>query len=139
MGSANVRLVTSQKDLNDFTRNLLQDVHALERMLTDGWFNEAPIHIGAEQEICLVDQHYKPATKSMELLKELEDKGFTTELAKFNIEANLDPIEFHSDCFTSLEDQINDRLNDLQEAATKEKVDFVLTGILPTIRKFGVV
>ncbi len=61
MGSANVRLVTNQKDLNSFTRHLLQDTHALEKMLEDGWFNEGQMHIGAEQEICLVDRHYKPA------------------------------------------------------------------------------
>ena len=136
MGSANVRLVKNQKDLNSFTRNLLQDIHALERMLDDGWFNEGQMHIGAEQEICLIDEHYKPANKAMELLKHLEDKGFTTELAKFNIEANLDPIAFNANCFSSLEQQIDDRLSDLEKVAKAEGVDFVLTGILPTIRKF---
>ena len=136
MGSANVRLVTNQKDLNNFTRHLLQDIHALEKMLDDGWFNNGQMHIGAEQEICLVDQHHKPATKAMELLKDLEPKGFTTELAKFNIEANLDPIAFKGDCFSALEKQIDDRLADLEEVAKAQNVDFVLTGILPTIRKF---
>ncbi|MEQ9426878.1 MAG: glutamate-cysteine ligase family protein [Cyclobacteriaceae bacterium] len=136
MGSANVRLVTNQKDLNHFTRHLLKDVHAMEHMLEQGWFDDTTMHIGAEQEICLVDQHHKPAPKSMQLLKTLQDKGFTTELAQFNIEANLDPLEFHTDCFSKLEKQINDRLDDLAEAAKKEKVDFVLTGILPTIRQF---
>ncbi len=136
MGSANVRLVTSQKDLNSFTRSLLQDIHAMERMLDENWFETGQMHIGAEQEICLVDQHYKPAPKAMELLKSLDSKRFTTELAKFNIEANLDPIAFKTNCFSALETQIDDRLKDLEEVAKSHNVDFVLTGILPTIRKF---
>ena len=53
MGTLNVKLVSNRKDLNLVTRNLLKDLKALERMMEEGWFNESPIHIGAEQEICL--------------------------------------------------------------------------------------
>ena len=135
MGDLNVKIVSSKAQLNSFTKYLLKDVQALEKMLEGGWFNETPIHIGAEQEICLLDTHYKPAPVAMELLKHLSD-DFTTELAKFNIEGNLDPLEFSKDCFSRLETNINRSLVELREVANKQDVDFVLTGILPTIRKF---
>ena len=61
MGDLNVKLVTNQKQLNDFTKRLLLDVQALERMIHEDWFDDSPARIGAEQEICLVDQYYKPA------------------------------------------------------------------------------
>jgi CBS domain-containing protein/gamma-glutamylcysteine synthetase len=136
MGDLNVSLVSNRTQLNAFTRGLLRDVHALERMLEEGWFNEDPIHIGAEQEVCLIDGHYKPANKSQDILKHLNNGIYTTELAQFNLEANLEPLEFRDDCFGQMEKRIDTVINKLRESANKEGVDIVLTGILPTIRKF---
>ena len=136
MGDLNVRLISTRKELNDFTKHLLKDIHALERMVEEKWFNDGPIHIGAEQEICIVDNHLKPAPKAMELLEHLDPKYFTTELARFNVEANLEPLEFKGSCFSTLEKNINGLITDLRKVGSKEEVDFVLTGILPTIRKF---
>lgn len=138
MGDLNVRLVSTQKQLNDFTKCLLHDVQALERMLHEGWFNTDPIHIGAEQEICLIDGHYKPAPAAMEVLDNLgaEAACFTTELAKFNIEANLDPLVFSGRCFHEMEQQLNRLTQSLHEVCDQMGLSYVLTGILPTIRKF---
>ncbi|MFY0686312.1 MAG: CBS domain-containing protein [Cyclobacteriaceae bacterium] len=136
MGDLNVKLVATRNQLNSFTHNLLKDIHALERMLEEGWFNEDPIHIGAEQEVCIVDNHYKPSPQSADILKELDNKLFTTELAKFNLEANLNPLQFKDDCFATMERQLDQVLVDLQMAGKKHNADFVITGILPTIRKF---
>jgi len=36
MGEINVKSVVKQKDLNEFTKLLLQDVKALDRMLKEG-------------------------------------------------------------------------------------------------------
>jgi len=135
MGDLNVQLVSNKTQLNEFTRYLLRDVEALERMLEEEWFNVAPIHIGAEQEICLIGRHYKPAGKAMELLEKLSD-SFTTELARFNIEANLEPQIFEGNCFSLLEESINKVLNELRDVSNTMDTDFVLAGILPTIRKF---
>ncbi len=135
MGELNVKVISTQKQLNDFTRYLLKDIHALERMLEEDWFNKEPLHIGAEQEICIVDNHYKPVPKSLGLLEKL-DNSFTTELAQFNIEANLDPIPYTGNCFSKLEADLNQKMNTLRDLGDKERLDFVLTGILPTIRKF---
>ncbi|MFT4736477.1 MAG: CBS domain-containing protein/gamma-glutamylcysteine synthetase [Cyclobacteriaceae bacterium] len=136
MGDLNVKLVSTRSQLNTFTRNLLRDIHGMERMLEEGWFNEDPIHIGAEQEICIVDNHYKPAPKSLSILESLGDSHFTTELAKFNIEANLDPLVFEKNCFSVLENTIDGLLEKLSVICSAEQLDYVLTGILPTIRKF---
>ena len=136
MGDLDVKLVSTQKQLNNFTKCLLKDVDAMDRMLNEGLFDDGPIHIGAEQEICLIDKHYKPAPMAMELLEKLNNDAFTTELAQFNIEANLDPKPFKGDCFSSLENEIDGLLDYLRKIANDMDVDFVLTGILPTIRKF---
>ncbi len=136
MGDLNVKVISNHKQLNTFTRHLLKDVHALERMLEEGWFNDAPMHIGAEQEICIVDDHYKPAPKSLDVLGRLNDDAFTTELALFNLEANLQPLEFKGNCLSQMETNLNARMNELYAVGDEEQLNFVLTGILPTIRKF---
>lgn len=136
MGDFNVRLVNNQKELNQFTKCLLNDVHALERMLEEEWFEQAPVHIGAEQELCLVDSHLKPAPKAMEVLSRFGDDSFVTELAKFNLETNLTPQPLQKGCFTRLHEEIDGRLAQLESICKSLDIDYTLTGILPTIRKF---
>lgn len=137
MGDLNVRLISNQKELNRFTNHLLSDIKALEIMLKDGWFPKKDvIHIGAEQEICLIDQHCKPAPKALEVLDLLNDDSFTTELAKFNIETNLQPRKFTDKCLSEIENEIHEKLQLLSHSAKEINVDYVITGILPTIRKF---
>lgn len=136
MGDHKVKLIANRAQLNSYTKSLLRDVYALERMLDEDWFNHDPIHIGAEQEIYLVDSHFKVAPKSDQLLPNLDPKIFTTELAKFNIEANLPPIIFSDDCFRDLERLLNETMGKLREEARKHHLEVIMAGILPTIRKF---
>ncbi len=136
MGDLNVRIAKSRNELNQFTRSLLRDIHGLERMLEEGWFNESPLHIGAEQEMCIVDKHYKPAPKALSFLEQPGTDDVTTELALFNLELNMDPIEFKGSCFSELEKNLRKRLNAIREIGEKEHLELVLTGILPTMRKF---
>lgn len=136
MGDFNVRLVNNQKELNEFTKCLLNDIHALERMLEEDWFESDIIHIGAEQELCLVDKHLKPAPMAMDVLSRIEDDSFVTELAKFNLETNLNPQPLGKDCFTNLHHEIDTRLDQLDRICKSLGIDYALTGILPTIRKF---
>ncbi len=134
MGSLDVKLVSNKRDLNVFTRQLLKDVEALDFMLKNDWFETGNIHLGAEQEICLVDGFYKPSPVSLELLEHLPD-NFTTELARFNVEANLEPIALTGNCFSQLHNRLNELLGILENATQKRGIDFVITGILPTLRK----
>ena len=136
MGDLNVKVVNTQKQLNDFTKHLLRDIQALEEMLKGNWFEKGQMKIGAEQEICLVDQHYKPSNLAMEVLSNLNNNSFTTELAKFNVEANLTPLDFKGDCFSSLENEIKDLLTQLKKVTNDLDINYILTGILPTLRKF---
>ncbi len=135
MGDQNVRVISSKEQMNVFTRHLLRDIHALERMIDEGWFEDEPTHIGAEQEICLVDQHCKPATKSLQILDQLNDPDFTTELAQFNMELNLPPLKFTGNCLSQLENSIQQKLIKLEKICDQNKLKYILTGILPTIRK----
>lgn len=136
MGVQEVKVAANQKELNKFTRFLLKDIQAMEYMLENDWFEQAPIRIGAEQEICLVDEHGKPAPKSMEILDALNHPSFTTELSRFNIEANLSPVEFTGNCFSKIQKELDGLMELIHKTAHDLDARVILTGILPTIRKF---
>ena len=105
MGEAKVKIVRDQKQMQHFVRQLLSDVEALEFMLDNDWFESDIMRIGAEQEMCIVDKDtFKPACINMEVLEKMKDwEWVTTELAQFNLETNLTPLEFVGNCLSELE------------------------------------
>jgi CBS domain-containing protein len=118
-----------------FTQSLLEDLRALERIIASGMIEAGVSRIGAEQEMFLVDQRWRPAPVATELLAELEPHGFTTELALFNLETNLDPLSLDGSCFSTLEAQLNERVALARDAAHRHGAEVVLTGVLPSLAK----
>ena len=102
-----------------FTKALLEDLRALEDIIDSGMIETDIRRIGAEQEFFLVDQRWRPAPIATELIDELEPHNFTTELARFNLEANLDPVTLAGDCFSRLERQLNERVDLIRCAARR--------------------
>lgn len=135
MGDERVKLPESKEQSQQFLKYLLRDVRAMGSMLEAGWFETDRIRIGAEQEVCLIDRYSRPAAIAMELVEGLKDKGFTTELARFNFEANLDPLDFNGNCLSELENQIVQKMETLRQALKELEGDAALVGVLPTIRK----
>ncbi len=65
----------------------------------------------------------------------MQDSHFTPEIAKFNLEFNLDPLPFGGSCLRQLENQITKLYIKARQAANALKHDVAMVGILPTIRK----
>ncbi len=118
-----------------FTRSMLRDIHALERLISDGRIASGHPKIGMEQELFLVDSSWRPALVSMQVLERLDAEPYTTELARFNLEINLEPLDLKGDCFSALEKNLLNHLETVREAARKEGAEVVLTGILPSLKK----
>ncbi|MDW3193937.1 MAG: CBS domain-containing protein [Cytophagales bacterium] len=133
MGELNIHVNTSGEERLQFLQHLLNDLKALERMHKEGMIEDDAIRIGAEQEFCLVNEQWRPATNAMEVLQELNDPHFTTELARFNLEINLNPVDLKGSAFSQMEGQLNQLMQKANEAADKHGSKIVLTGILPSI------
>lgn len=138
MGEQKVSLVNDQKQMQKFVKSLLNDVSALEYMIENDWFESDVVRIGAEQEMVMVDKDtFKPALVAMEALDKMTHYPWVeTELAKFNLETNLDPRVFEGDCFSALEEENSGKLNKIQDVLDGMNTSIVLTGILPTLRKY---
>lgn len=138
MGEQRVSLVKDNKQMQKFVKSLLSDVRALEYMLENDWFEDDIARIGAEQEMVMIhNDSYKPASIAMEALEKMKDFPWVeTELAKFNLETNLEPRVYTGTCFSDLHKENSDKLNKIQEVLDTMDVSLVLTGILPTLRKY---
>ncbi|HHH54868.1 MAG TPA: CBS domain-containing protein, partial [Bacteroidetes bacterium] len=139
MGEHNVSLLNDKEKKAKFLKALLDDVQALEFMLKNDWFESDVQRIGAEQEMVLVDkQYFKPSLIGPEVIDNLQNKykWIETELAKFNIETNLNPRVFEKKAFSEMEKEISEYLKITQKELDKYNSQIVLTGVLPTIRKF---
>lgn len=136
MGTQSVRAIESLSERKTFLYHLLHDVSALDRMITQDIFEKKVHRIGAEQELCIVDKNFYPSKKALHILEKIKDDHFTTELALFNLEINLDPLKLGSNCFSKLENQLSTLLQkayDAADACDQDKI--LLTGILPTLKK----
>ena len=133
MGDLKVIRLSTKEDKSNYIHQLVKDIDALDKMIEEGLIEKAPIRIGAEQEFCLINKDYKASHNSLEILKEIDDNHFTTEIGNYNLEINLDPLELKGDCFSILHKQLSDLLKKAKNAAAKKDTRILLTGILPTL------
>jgi CBS domain-containing protein len=133
MGEHDVKKTVDPVATRRFTRQVIQDVRALEYMLEHNMLETGVARIGAEQELFVVDSSGQPANLVMELLENNTDERLVTELTRFNLEFNLDPADLGGDCLRKMEAQIDDVLGDVRGLAEKVGARVVMTGILPTI------
>ncbi|MCW9036679.1 MAG: hypothetical protein OQJ79_02080, partial [Altibacter sp.] len=135
MGEHKVLSTLQHKDRAKFIGHLLNDIKALEQMLEKGLIEDDIVRIGSEQEFCLLTPHWRPSDHAEAILKAIDDPHFTTELARYNLEINLDPVRLTSNCFSLMESQLNELLQKASTTAKQYDTHVLLTGILPTISK----
>lgn len=137
MGEQKILRLNSKKENQNFIIALLKDLHSLKYMLENDWFEKEPMRIGAEQEMVLVDSYFKPNPVAPKILKRMKKHSWlTSELSKFNLEINLSPQVFEKGALSALEKEVLDCLGMVQNELDKEETHIILTGILPTLRKF---
>ena len=135
MGEHKVEQHVDEQKSQAFMMALLEDLRALAFMLQDGRFESGIRRIGAEQEMFLIDRYLRPAPVSLEVLEHANDARLTTEIARFNLEANLTPLELTGNCFTRMEQELDELIDRARTAAASQNADVLLSGILPTLQK----
>ncbi len=120
--------------MRQFTLGVLNDLQALEQMLEGGLFEEDALRVGAEQEMFLVDSSMHPAGVAIEVIEDAGDERLTTEIGRFNLEANLTPLDLRGDCLSVMEKELNEILCTVRRSAARYGAAPVLAGILPTIQ-----
>jgi len=133
MGEQNFSIAKDPESRKKFLKHLLHDVEAIDRMIRDDLIEKGKKRVGAEQEFCIVDKYFKPSKSAPDILHKITDPHFTSELARYNLEINLDPFELKEDCFTKMEAQLMKLLKVAHDEISKIGEKIILTGILPSI------
>jgi CBS domain-containing protein len=122
-------------ELRTFMQSVLEDIRALERMIDEGMIERDVRRIGAEQELFLVDEAWRPLPIQAAMLERLgqSSSSFTPELASFNIEANLQPQVLSPTCLTDMHEELDDLMRRARGAAQAEGGQVLNCGILPTL------
>lgn len=135
MGEHGVRGADDAAAIRGFTRALLSDIDALEELLAGAGIETGMRRVGLEQEMFLVDARGRPACVGPQVLRDAKDPRLTTELAQFNLEANLPPQLLTSDVLTRLESELNDVIAVVNGGARAHDAAVLLTGILPSLQQ----
>ncbi len=133
MGQQDVQSIHNEKARAEFIFKLLNDLKALEYMLENDQIERDIVRIGAEQELCLTNSEWRPANNATAILEAVNDPHFTTELAKYNLEINLDPLTLTGSCFSKMQHSLEKYLKHAEATANALDSHVVLTGILPTL------
>jgi len=134
MGDQEISSLSSQSKTT-FLRHLLNDIAALEKMIDDGHIESGITRVGAEQELCFIRPDLRPAMKGPQILEAINHPNFTSELAQWNLEINLDPQDAGPGCLSKMNSQLGQLLEIARDKAAQFDSRVLLTGILPTIRK----
>ena len=137
MGTQDVTGDLDAANLRLFIKHLLDDLRALEAIIAGGAIEAGVRRIGAEQELFMVDRAWRPAPLAMEILAAIDDPHFTTELGRFNLEINLDPLVLGGDCLSRLESDLGGLLAKVRAVAHAHGAAVVLTGMPPDAAQVG--
>ena len=91
-----------QTSRQEFVTSLHHDLNKLKLKLAQPGFGEGSVTMGAELEIYLVDQGFKPCYRNREILSQTSDPRWQEELNRYNIELNLLPKLLSGSPFSTL-------------------------------------
>ena len=117
-----------------FEERLEQCLVALRRLLDRPGFGTGPTTVGAELELCLIDDKGRALPKNQEVRAETADPRVVLEVDRFNLELNLTPAPLAGRPFAALAAELDQALGIVRRAAAWHGGRVVMVGILPTLR-----
>ncbi|MDO5627298.1 MAG: glutamate-cysteine ligase family protein [Mobilicoccus sp.] len=123
----------SNTQRQQYREKVRQNLDVFERMLAVSSFEHGSFTTGMEIELCLLDANHDPAFINDAVLEAIDDESFVHELARFNIEVNVEPRSLQGEGLPDLEKAVRASLNSADEAARSVGARLAMIGILPTV------
>jgi gamma-glutamyl:cysteine ligase YbdK (ATP-grasp superfamily) len=123
----------TRQDFKLFERQLQQETEELQHWFNDGVFVTEGLTAGFEMEAWLIDSDQRPAPVNEAFFRRSRSPMIVPELAKFNIEFNVEPQPLSGAALAKLRDEINRTTSLCYDIAAQMDIDVVMMGILPTL------
>ncbi|NPC95306.1 glutamate--cysteine ligase [Nocardioides sp. zg-DK7169] len=123
----------TRSDRTRYREKVRRNLDVFARMLREARFDTDDPMTGLEVELNLVDKAGDPAMCNAEVLAEIADEDFQTELGQFNVEINLAPARLREGGLSAFEDNLRRSLNDAEQKSARVGAQLVMVGILPTL------
>src|SRR6266511_3269301 len=123
----------SREDRARYRQKVRRCLDVFAMMLNDFHFDADRPTTGLEIELNLIDGEYQPAMRNAEVLANIADPQFQTELGQFNLEINVRPRLIAGNGFVEYESEVRASLAEIEAKLAELAVDLVLIGILPTL------
>lgn len=133
MGEEVSKVQFSREQRQQYREKVRLCLDVFERMLASSTFDAEQPQTGLELELNLVDEGYQPFFGNMQVLEEITDPAFQTELGAFNIEFNVPPRTLGGTSLLDLERDLRASLNAAQARANRRGGHIIMIGILPTL------
>jgi hypothetical protein len=134
MGTEITREKFGERDYARFRERLEQCLSDLEKLLARPGFGVGPVTIGAELEVCLIDDAARPLPRNQAVRALAADPRIALELNRYNLELNSSPVPLAGRPFTALAGELGLLLARAGAAARAHHGRIALIGILPTLR-----
>jgi len=123
----------SAADFELFDCRLKEETRLLGQWFEDGMFSSRVPVCGLEMEAWLIDEQALPAPVNQQFLDIMNDPLVVPELAKFNVELNVDPQALNGKALSRLHKGLQQTWDDCQRVAAGMQTRLVMTGILPSV------
>ncbi len=123
----------TDEDFAHFQARLRENLAALRLVLARPGFGAGEVTLGAELELCIVDEQGRAKGVNRDILATQVDPRLTLELNKFNLEYNLTPVSAAGRPFAALERELEHALQSLNVTASPLGARVIPIGILPTL------
>lgn len=118
-----------------FRTKVRSDLDCFEQMLEGSRFDFTRPQMGLEIELNLVEEDgLKPALRNREVLEEMDEEDFQTEVGRYNIEMNVPPRPMAGDQAVRLERWLAQSLRRAGDAARNHSARVAAIGIIPSLR-----
>ena len=124
----------NKSDYQQFTSHLKEETDLVKSWFENKTFSNSNLVAGYELETWLIDKLGKPLAINEHFLKQANNPLLSPELAKFNVELNVDPEKLSNKVLSSFESELDKLWR--QCAATARSLDSQILGIgiLPTLQ-----
>jgi len=122
----------NKQDFKAFERLLQLETEQLRQWFQEQAFGGGELKAGFEMEAWLIDTDYRPAPRNEEFFSRCQSPMIVPELAKFNIEYNVEPQVLHGSALSLLRHEINNTTALCHEIARQMDINIVMMGVLPT-------